>query len=220
MSLVVSFTGSLIESLILTFTVSLMMRSVQLMRTLRGLRSTVTVAVCGAIALVGVALGASGCGGSGNKPPAAGADMAVAPTVGLLCTDARADEWKLPLTKTTPSGAMKVTLLSSQASVPVIGDSKTTWTIAVQDAATGAPVVGAAVSVLPWMPDHGHGTSVKAVVTETAGGQYAMEPLYFFMAGYWTVTVTIDAAGTSGAGGADGGAADSVVFSVCLTDAV
>lgn len=169
-----------------------------------------------ALALAGSSV--SGCGGSGQtKSSQTAVDMAAAtqPIVGMLCTDARADDWKLPLTKPTASGALKVTLLASQADIPVIGDSMTKWTIAVADATTGAPVTGAPVSVLPWMPDHGHGTSVKAVVTEDAAtpGQYALEPLYFFMAGYWTVTITING------GSADGGAADSVVFSLCLTDA-
>ena len=178
--------------------------------------------ICCALALAGSSVVAGGCGGAGQTTSGQTAtDMAVAtlPAVGMLCTDVRADDWKLPLTKPTASGALKVTLLSSQADVPVIGDSKTTWTIAVADATTGAPVTGAAVSVLPWMPDHGHGTSVKAVVTESAStpGQYALEPLYFFMAGYWTVTITVN--GGSAGTAADGGAADSVLFSLCLTDA-
>jgi YtkA-like len=173
------------------------------------------------VGLAGWSMAAGGCGGTGKTTSGqAAADLAVTtlPTVGMLCTDARADNWQLPLTKPTASGALKVTLLSSQAGVPVIGDSKTTWTLAVADATTGAPLTGAALGVLPWMPDHGHGTSVKAVVTESAStpGQYALEPLYFFMAGYWTVTITVHDAGVAAA---DGGAADSVVFSLCLTDA-
>ncbi len=167
----------------------------------------------------------AGCGGA-DKPSTSGqmtgADMSAPPLVGMLCVDARADDWQLPLTKTTTGGAYKVTLVSSHAGIPVIGDSTTTWTIAIADATTGAPVQGATVAVLPWMPDHGHGTSVKAVVTESATtpGQYAMEPLYFFMAGYWQVTLTITAdGGNATSGAADGGTADKVVFSLCLTDA-
>ena len=164
----------------------------------------------------------AGCGGS-DKPTTSGqmtgADMS-APLVGMLCTDARADNWQLPLTKPTTGGAYKVTLVSSHAGIPVIGDSTTTWTIAIADATTGAPVQGASIAVLPWMPDHGHGTSVRAVVTESAStpGQYALEPLYFFMAGYWQVTLTITSDGNATTGDADGGAADKVVFSLCLTD--
>ncbi|HWE28725.1 MAG TPA: FixH family protein [Polyangia bacterium] len=175
-----------------------------------------------ALALSAVVGCVSGCGGadkSGTSTQMTGADMSTPPVVGMLCTDARADNWQLPIAKTSESGAYKVTLMSSAAAIPVIGDSTTTWTIAVADATTGAAVSGATISVLPWMPDHGHGTSVHAVVTEVAGapGQYALEPLYFFMAGYWTVTLTIDSASTAGA--TDGGASDKVVFSLCLTDA-
>ena len=174
-----------------------------------------------ALTLTTVVGAISGCGGaakSGTSTPMTGPDMS-APIVGMLCTDARADNWQLPIAKTSEGGAYKVTLMSSAAAIPVIGDSTTTWTIAVADATTGAAISGATITVLPWMPDHGHGTSVRAVVTENAGapGQYALEPLYFFMAGYWTVTLTIDSAST--AGDADGGASDKVVFSLCLTDA-
>jgi hypothetical protein len=70
-------------------------------------------------------------------------------------------------------------------------------------------VSGATITVKPWMPDHGHGTSAQALVTPSATtGQYVIDPLYLFMAGYWTVTLTI----TSGS------VTDTVVFSLCLAD--
>ncbi len=146
----------------------------------------------------------AGCGGSGKPAPMP--DMA--PAVGLLCVDARADSWALPIVKTSKNGAFQVTLVASAASPPIIGDL-TTWTLQVADT-QGTMVDNAAIAVKPWMPDHGHGTDVKATVSAgDAPGQYKITPLYLFMAGYWTITFTI----TNGAG-----VSDSVVYSVCLSD--
>ncbi len=69
--------------------------------------------------------------------------------------------------------------------------------------ATGAPVSGLALTVVPWMPAHGHGASVQPTITETAPGLYAVTPLDFFMAGEWQLRTAIasglDGGGTGGA---------------------
>ncbi|HVZ89253.1 MAG TPA: FixH family protein [Polyangia bacterium] len=70
--------------------------------------------------------------------------------------------------------------------------------------ATGAPVPGLVLTVVPWMPAHGHGASVQPTVAETAPGIYAATPLDFFMAGEWELRTAI-------ASGADGGAGDAAV---------
>ena len=68
---------------------------------------------------------------------------------------------------------------------------------------TGAPVSGLALTVVPWMPAHGHGASVQPTIIETAPGIYAATPLDFFMAGEWELRTAI-------AGGIDGdGAGDA-----------
>jgi hypothetical protein len=60
----------------------------------------------------------------------------------------------------------------------------------------------------PFMPDHGHGTGVKAVVTPTGSdGRYEVAPLYLFMPGYWEVTLTVQT----------GAVRDDVVFPVCIS---
>ena len=71
----------------------------------------------------------------------------------------------------------------------------------------GAPVDGATLEVTPFMPDHGHGTSINAVVTPSgSNGEYDVTPVNMWMPGYWEVTVDID----------DQGTADSAVFKVCI----
>jgi hypothetical protein len=55
----------------------------------------------------------------------------------------------------------------------------------------GAGVSGLDVTVVPWMPAHGHGTSVDPTVTETAPGTFVAAPLYLFMPGSWELRMTI-----------------------------
>ena len=56
---------------------------------------------------------------------------------------------------------------------------------------SGAPASGLTISMVPWMPAHGHGTSVKPVVTETEPGVYVAAPVNLFMAGAWQLITTI-----------------------------
>lgn len=60
-----------------------------------------------------------------------------------------------------------------------------TFHVRVSDA-SGALVEGE-LGVALRMPDHGHGTSVKPVVSDTAIGTYTVTPLYLFMAGVWRI---------------------------------
>ena len=55
----------------------------------------------------------------------------------------------------------------------------------------GAAAAGLALTVVPWMPAHGHGTSVNPTVTETAPGTFVATPLYLFMPGSWELRMTI-----------------------------
>src|SRR5262249_41805523 len=48
---------------------------------------------------------------------------------------------------------------------------------------TGAPVDGLDVSVMPWMPAHGHGTSIQPTTTARGGGVYVATPVVLYMAG-------------------------------------
>lgn len=162
-----------------------------------------------ALALSFLAMTLAACGGSGHTTSG---DMTMGPpdfagAVGKLCSDARADDWTLPIAKKSANGTFTVTLLSSAASPPLIGDL-TEWMVQVADA-NGAMVDGATIDVKPWMPDHGHGTDAVAhVMPGGSPGQYAITPLYLFMAGYWTVTLTITV----------GQVTDTVVFSLCLAE--
>jgi len=62
--------------------------------------------------------------------------------------------------------------------------------LAIADTA-GAPATGVSLSVLLWMPAHGHGTSVQPTVTETAPGVFVAAPLYLYMSGEWELLMSM-----------------------------
>ena len=56
--------------------------------------------------------------------------------------------------------------------------------------ANGASLSGLGLSVVPWMPAHGHGTSVDPIVTEMTPGTFVASPVYLFMPGSWELRMT------------------------------
>ena len=57
---------------------------------------------------------------------------------------------------------------------------------------SGQPIDGLGVSILPWMPSHGHGTSAPVGITDAGGGVFIANPLYLFMAGEWELRMTFE----------------------------
>ena len=84
------------------------------------------------------------------------------------------------------------------------------WTMQVTDAG-GAPLAGQTITVTPFMPDHGHGTGVVTVVTEspTTLGEYIADPVFLSMPGLHQVFVDIAPARTPPD-------PDQVVFAFCI----
>ena len=60
--------------------------------------------------------------------------------------------------------------------------------------ASGNPVDGLDLSIVPWMPAHGHGTAVQPEIMPTAPGVQVATPLYLFMSGEWQLRMTITGA--------------------------
>jgi hypothetical protein len=56
--------------------------------------------------------------------------------------------------------------------------------------ASGAPVEGMQIAAQPWMPAHGHGTSVVPMLAEQGGGRYQLQNVYLYMAGTWELRLT------------------------------
>jgi hypothetical protein len=59
--------------------------------------------------------------------------------------------------------------------------------------AEGEAVTDATVSVEPWMPSMGHGSSTTPVVHDMGEGNYHIESLTFTMPGSWEVRIEVDA---------------------------
>lgn len=62
--------------------------------------------------------------------------------------------------------------------------------LAVRDVAGGAKD-GLTLTVVPWMPAHGHGSSVLPTVTPQGGGIYVLTDLVLEIPGLWELQTTI-----------------------------
>jgi YtkA-like len=153
-----------------------------------------------AVALL-CALGLPACGSSDASPPTAAQHDTSATCDG----DPRANVYSAGMTQASENGKFTLQMLNADPAPPAKGDNK--WDIKLTDAA-GAPLNDATITVKPFMPDHGHGTSIDAVVTPagSGGGEYSISPVNLWMPGLWQVTLSTDAAG----------ATDDVVLGFCI----
>jgi len=124
-------------------------------------------------------------------------------TTGACATDTRKDIYTAGLAKQT-SGALSVKLMEATPAPPA--KQSNALTFVVTDAA-GKPVDDATLSVTPFMPDHGHGSSVKPTITPKGGGTYDVANVYLPMPGLWRLTVTVQLPNV---------AAQDVAFSFCI----
>jgi hypothetical protein len=137
------------------------------------------------------------CGGPGT--PDAGASDSCLNRAGV-------DAWSNGLSRTSMSGQVKVTLESGDPTPPARGIN--TWSVSLTDG-SGSPIAGAQPHAVPYMPEHGHGSSVTPDMTSTgsAGSGYTVAPLYFYMPGIWQVTISATP---------DAGMPDQVQFEFCI----
>ncbi len=56
---------------------------------------------------------------------------------------------------------------------------------------SGVAEVAAVVELVPWMPEHSHGSSGEAAITDTGDHSYTVRWAYT-MPGYWELTITLD----------------------------
>ncbi len=100
--------------------------------------------------------------------------------------------------------SLKVKLASADPAPPARFDND--WTIQVLDAADN-PVDGVTVTVLPFMPDHGHGTSPVVVSAGTEPMTHDLSAISFWMPGLWQVHVHLNDGDTH-----------EVIFSFCILE--
>jgi hypothetical protein len=144
-------------------------------------RPAATFFAAAAFALVAAACSSSDDGTSGTS----GTSGTTTPSA--CASDTRKDTYIAGLSKPT-AGALSVKLVEATPAPPA--KQSNTLMLQVVDTA-GAPVEGATLSVTPFMPDHGHGSSVKPTVTPKGGGTYEVTNVYLPMPGLWRLTVTV-----------------------------
>lgn len=148
----------------------------------------------------------AGCSTSSGSPGSP-IDAGTSDSVVSCQNDSRVDQYVANLAKASSDGALKVTLVSSDPAPPAVGTN--TWTIKVTDG-TGAPMSNAPIKLDPFMPDHGHGTSVEAGIAAQPDGAYTITNLYLFMPGVWRLTFSLP-------GAPDAGPGPSVQFFFCVS---
>ncbi len=85
-------------------------------------------------------------------------------------------------------GALSIEVRTAPTQPPSQGLNAVEYTILTTD---GAPSEGLEVTVVPWMPDMGHGASVTPTVTPMGEGRYVVSDVELFMAGKWQLRTTI-----------------------------
>jgi len=171
-----------------------------------GLVFAVAAAACSTSSGNGAGASSSSSSSSGDAGSSGLVDANDPEGQAVTCqNDPRVDAYVANLAKTSTDSTFKVTLVSSDPAPPSVGT--VTWMIRVTDT-SGAPMTNAPVGVATWMPDHGHTSSVRAVVTPQADGMYKVTPLYLFMPGVWRVTFSLP--------GSDAAPPESAVFFFCV----
>jgi YtkA-like len=151
--------------------------------------------------VLGPLLAVSACGSGDGGGDGASGSTGSAPSA--CAQDNRKDVYTAGLSKKTAS-ELSVKIMESTPAPPA--KLTNAMTLQLLDAG-GLPLDGATLSVLPFMPDHGHGSAVTPTVTPKGGGVYAVANLYFPMPGLWRVTVTVQLPDT---------APQDVAFSFCI----
>jgi len=91
------------------------------------------------------------------------------------------------------SGNLTLALSSAPTSPPQRGNGSLEYLIT---DASGRPVDGLDLTVVPWMVQMGHGTSVSPCVVPKGNGVYQVNGVYLFMAGEWQMQTTVSGAAT------------------------
>jgi hypothetical protein len=90
------------------------------------------------------------------------------------------------------SGALSIEARTGPDQPPTRG--LTTIDLDIADAQSGEPKDGLTLTVVPWMPAMGHGTSVKPALEAVGGGHYVISNVNMYMGGAWDLRIAISAA--------------------------
>lgn len=138
-------------------------------------------------AVAAMALLGAGCGEGQPRPDSldASVELDAAIDAPKVCDRETRDDDYIPGMSKLGANGYRVTLATSAPAPRPRGNYA--WTVQIHDPAMAARD-GLAITVVPTMPDHHHGTSVQAVVTPSGrDGLYAIEPVNLFMTGLWAI---------------------------------
>ncbi len=162
--------------------------------------AVVGLLAAGLAAGCGPAESTGGAGGQSSTSSSTGA-----PTEAACAKDPRVAAYAVGVEAKSIDGALTVHFLSASPSPPVKGNN--TWTVQLLDG-QGKPINGATIVTKAFMPDHGHGSSIKPQATaKGTDGTYEITPVTLFMPGVWQITFEVQA---------PGGVASSAIVTFCV----
>jgi hypothetical protein len=118
-----------------------------------------------------------GCASSGSNAGASAPQVDAGPLAGVMSDSAK----------------LRIEVRTGPDQPPTRGVS--TVSLDVADAQSGEASDGLELTVVPWMPAMGHGTSVKPAVEAKGNGQYIVSRVNMYMGGKWDLRIAI--AGTA-----------------------
>ena len=139
---------------------------------------------------------------------ACGDDPQIAGDGRSLCGDeTRADTFVVGMEKPTFGDNFSVRLMDTEVEGNTVPPDRghNVWTFEILDS-NRMRVQGAVVTLRPWMPDHGHGTTPLVMEAVETDGVYSFGPFDLFMGGFWEFGVHVEAAEQ----------ADDTKFGFCL----
>lgn len=170
------------------------------------LRRRGSATILASIALLAAAL-ATGCGPAETTGGAGGQSSSSTgiATEPACAKDPRVVSYAVGVEAKATDGALSVHFMDANPAPPAKGNN--TWMVQLLDG-NGKPVNGATIVTKGFMPDHGHGTSVKPQATAKGqDGTYEITPVTLFMPGVWQITFTVTTTD---------GMADSAVVTFCV----
>jgi hypothetical protein len=147
---------------------------------------------------------AESAGGTGGQSSSSASSSTGTPAEAACAKDPRTVPYAVGVEAKATDGALTVHFMDASPAPPAKGNN--TWTVQLLDG-NGKPVDGATIVTTPFMPDHGHGSSIKPQSTAKGNGTYEIAPVNLFMPGVWQITFTVTVAG---------GTADSAVVTFCV----
>ncbi len=128
------------------------------------------------VVVVSVALFA-GCGGDDGG----GTDS-------VCSNDDRGVEYEPGIVAAGADSVLDISLDVADPTPPNLGENDWTLTVWKQ----GVELDGCTLTVVPFMPDHNHGSNEPTSTPTGQTGQYFVEGIRFIMAGYWETLVEVE----------------------------